>query len=126
MIILLLACTGSFKDSQDTGSLEPTLSNVQSTVFTPSCAFSSCHGSGAAGGLDLTDGMSYSELVDVPAAGITGETLVIPADPDNSYLVKKLEGAEGIADDPMPPGAMLEQYRLDRVRDWIAAGANND
>lgn len=103
----------------------PTLAEVQAEVFTPSCTFSSCHGaSAAAAGLDLTEDAAFAELVNVASADAPGETLVIPGDADESYLVKKLRGEAGIAGDPMPPGGTpLDADRLALVVDWIDAGA---
>lgn len=124
LLSLLLACDGK---STDTAPLDPTFSNVQDAVFTPSCAFSSCHGAGAgAGGLDLNAGSSYDALVDVASTGAPDQTLVIPGDPDGSYLMLKLDGDPSITGDEMPPGASLESERLELVRAWIAAGAPAD
>lgn len=102
---------------------EPSFSSVDSDIFVRSCGFSSCHGANT-GGMTLGAGSDdYSALVGVPAVGATGETRVIPGDPDNSYLVKKLEGADDIVGVRMPPGAALEGADIERVREWIAAGA---
>ena len=55
-----------------------------------------------------------------------GEILVIAGDADGSYLIKKLEGADGISGDPMPPSGSLDQSDIDQIRDWIDRGAPND
>jgi hypothetical protein len=71
-----------------------------------------CHG--GAGDLDLE---SYA---DVMLGGISG-LAVIPGDPDNSLLIKRLEGT--IAPQmplDLPP---LSQPQIDTIRDWIAEGA---
>ncbi len=114
-----------------------TLTEVQDTVFTPSCAFSSCHG-GNAGGLSLEAGDSYAALVGVSATGIdaltnpdvdvSGEILVIAGDPDNSYLIKKLTiGATGIKGSPMPDGTSgSDGDRVDLIASWIENGALDD
>lgn len=113
MLLLLIGCGA------------PTLAEVQAEVFTPSCTFSSCHGSSAsAAGLDLTDGAALAALVDVASADAPGETLVIPGDADGSYLVKKLRGEAGIVGDAMPPGGTpLDADKIALVVDWIDAGA---
>lgn len=115
--LALLACAGGEPATE-----APTFADVQSEVLA-GCAFSSCHGSGT-GGLTL-DGTSadHGRLVDAESAAAPGETLVIPGDPDGSYLVKKLEGADGIVGDPMPQSAPLADDKLQLVRDWIEAGA---
>lgn len=114
-----------------------TLTEVQDEVFTPSCAFSSCHG-GNAGGLSLEDGDSFAALVGVPAAGVdaytnpdvdvSAEILVIAGDPDNSYLIKKLTiGASGIKGSPMPDGTSgTEAERVALIASWIENGALDD
>jgi hypothetical protein len=120
MIVLLLACAAE---------PEPvTFSVVQSDVFTASCAFSSCHGSGGGGAadLDLSEGMAYAELVDVAAVDAPDEILVIPGDSASSYLVKKSAGDASIIGDPMPAPSGLEAERLQLLKDWIDAGALDD
>lgn len=127
---LLLACAGGTSDSADTGdsaeTFAPTLTNVQEQVFDKSCAFSTCHGEGGGSGdLSLLPGVSRVNLVNVPSDGDPTQTRVIPADPDNSYLIKKMEGASGIVDDPMPQ-VPLDANRLALVREWIAEGAQDN
>jgi hypothetical protein len=124
--VVLVGCAG---DSGDTDvALDPTFTNVHTTVLQPTCAFSSCHGSADAGDLTLTDAAaSYDALVDAPSAGDPAQILVVPGDPDASYLVHKLEAASGIVGDPMPPPAGgLEPEKVALIRAWIAAGAPND
>lgn len=130
MLILLLACTSGDKESgttSDTGvtsGTPATLTEIQADIFGKSCAFSSCHGDGGnAGSLKLNDGESYGELVNQPAT-VTGEILVIPGDPDGSYLVKKLENAD--PSQVMPPGSPLPDANIARVRSWIADGAQDN
>lgn len=108
----------------------PTFTRVRAEVLLPSCALSSCHGKarGAPGGLRLGNapGPDHAELVDVPATLAEGEVLVIPGDPDRSYLVRKIEDAADIVGQSMPPGVTLSAEHKQLVRDWIAAGALND
>lgn len=129
MLLLLLACTSAPKgDTGDTPA--PTLTEVQTELLTPSCAFSTCHGNGGGGAadLDLSDGRSHAELVNVESTDAPGEILVVPGDPDASYLVKKCTpGATGIVGEPMPDGSDgLDEERLAMLRAWIAAGALDD
>jgi hypothetical protein len=102
-----------------------TLEAIQDSVFTPTCAFAGCHGgAGAAEGLRLDDGFSFDNLVGVASAQVPELNRVEPGDPDNSYLVQKLEGtaAEGAR---MPRGGpALEQALIDDIRQWIEDGAN--
>lgn len=106
--------------------VEPFLSDIQAKVFTPSCAIRSCHGQGSEdGGLSLEEGKARSELVDVPAFRNPAKLRVIPGDPDNSFLVQKIEGTgEGLK---MPPGArVISDSAKQAIRDWISNGAEDD
>lgn len=129
LVALLLACAGgdSAADTADSGLGAPTLTNVQAQVFTPSCAFSGCHGEGkGSANLSLQPGVAYAALVGVPSDGDPTQTRVVPGDADASYLVMKLEGAEGIVGDGMPDGVPLEAERIQLVRDWISEGAQDN
>ena len=120
MMFLLFACAPE---------PEPvTFTQVQSDVFTASCAFSSCHGSGGGGAadLDLSEGVAYAELVDVAAVDAPDEILVVPGDSAASYLIKKAAGEAGIVGEPMPAPDGLEDERLQLLKDWIDAGALDD
>lgn len=106
-----------------------TFATVQRRVFNRSCASLSCHGGGAAGGLELTPGRSLASLIGVvasnPEARAAGILRVAPGDPESSFLLRKLTGSlipgEG---EPMPRvGEPLPPAALDLVRRWIAAGA---
>jgi uncharacterized protein involved in high-affinity Fe2+ transport len=105
----------------------PTLDEIQTAVFTPTCATSNCHnGANPSGGLDLRDAdTSFAQLVDVPSDDDPMIFRVAPGDPDNSYLVQKIEGtaAQG---QQMPPGgaAPLSQAEIDAIRQWISDGAS--
>jgi len=100
-------------------------SEIQARIFTPLCI--SHHGVSALDeGLDLRFPQSYDNLVNVPSRQST-LMLVAPGNPEGSYLLHKLDGRPGIADDRMPPGGpVLNQELLDLVRSWIAAGASNN
>jgi hypothetical protein len=109
-----------------------TFVTLQRKIFTPSCSTFSCHGAAGAGGLTLSAGAAYANLVGVapanPAARDAGLLRVAPADPGRSFLLRKLEGqlteGEGV---PMPfVGSSLPPASIDLVRRWIAAGAPAD
>lgn len=105
-----------------TGELMPTLSSIQSLVFNPSCV--SHHGPDAArAGLNLAEGHSFSNLVNVRSSQVE-LLLVRPGDADNSYLVHKLDGREGIMGSQMPLGASpLTATDIDVIKLWINNGA---
>lgn len=95
---------------------------VQSTVLTPNC--NGCHvGANAPAGLRLDAANSYAMLVNVASTQVPTLLRVKPGDPDNSYLVQKLDGRAAVGG-RMPLGrAALPQASIDLVRSWIAAGA---
>jgi hypothetical protein len=110
--------------SASAGPFPPTLPDIQANVFTPSCAVSFCHGSGMTAGLDLRDGNSYASLVNHPSLVLPGATRVIPFDPDNSFLICKLEACAWLAGQQMPLiGGPLAQDVIDVIRVWIQTGA---
>ncbi len=104
----------------------PTFSEIQASVFTPSCATSTCHAGGApAGGLNLEAANSYTMLVGVQSGQDAAFMRVLAGNPDNSYLIQKLEGSAsggGI----MPPSGALAQSSIDMIRQWITDGAIDD
>ena len=115
-----------------TPNLTPTLATIQSEVFEktdssgrPACT--NCHtavGRNPAGGMNLTHDVAFDNLVNVPVRGKAGETRAIPGNPDNSYLIKKLEGTPGIVGQRMPIGGLyLTDGQILIIRRWIANGA---
>ena len=105
--------------------LGPTLDQIQAVIFGPTCASSLCHGGATpAAGLDLSDAdTSHAELVGMPSAFAVGQTLVLPMDPNNSYLIRKMENDAGIVGGVMPPGGSIPQTDIDVIRQWIMDGA---
>ncbi|MDH4073866.1 MAG: hypothetical protein OEV41_12265, partial [Gammaproteobacteria bacterium] len=102
----------------------PTLDQIQAIVFTPSCATSNCHDSTARANLELSNAdLSYAELVGVPSLQQPQFMLVAPNDPDNSYLVHKIENAPTIDFGRMPPGQALDPAYITAIRNWILSGA---
>ena len=108
----------------------PQFSCIQQLVFTPTCALAGCHAApNASQGLVLSEGISYGMLVGVPSTETaTGQIRVAPGDPDNSYLIVKLEGTDSrLVGDRMPfGGPYLSQAEIDVIRQWILDGATPD
>lgn len=119
-----------------TPDLAPTFSSIQRTIFNVTdssgrLACTGCHsdqGRNPSGGLVLLEGRSYDALIGRASTGKPGATRVIPGDPDNSYLVRKLEGASDIAGQRMPRGngPFLTQGQMLVIRRWISQGAPNN
>src|ERR1700720_1363960 len=80
------------------GSLPPLsadLGSIQANIFTPICSV--CHiGGGAPEGLRLDAADSFNLLVAVPSTEVPSLLRVKPGDPDNSYIIQKLEGHQAV------------------------------
>ncbi|TNF25578.1 MAG: hypothetical protein EP329_22870 [Deltaproteobacteria bacterium] len=119
----------------DSCELEPSLSALQSGYFAAGCTFSGCHDARTAkGGLDLASPGLHARLVDIAVqddnAAARGKRLVVAGDPDASFIVQKVEGAqESDEGSLMPEGAdepISPECRIATLREWIANGANDD
>jgi hypothetical protein len=103
-----------------------TLTSIQQNVFTPSCA--GCHsgvGTTLPGVMNLTSASaSFAALVGVASREVPTLSRVAASNPNDSYLIRKLEGTPGIAGVRMPlGGAPLPQTTIDSIRLWITNGA---
>jgi hypothetical protein len=108
------------------GGFAPDFSAIQANVFSPTCATSTCHAGGApAAGLNLESANSYTMLVGIQSSQDAGLMRVQPGDPDNSYLIQKLEGTAS-GGGSMPPSGALDQATIDTIRQWITDGAIDD
>ena len=103
-----------------------TFDEIQANVFTLNCTTAGCHGgAGAQLGLRLDAGFSFDNLVDVPSMQVPSLDRVEPGDPDNSYLVQKLEGTAAVGVSACrPAGDRWTKSLIDDIRQWIADGAN--
>lgn len=102
----------------------PTLDQIQAVVFTPTCATASCHGSNnPPAGLSLGNAdTSFAELVGVASSQNAAILRVAANDPDNSYLIQKMEGVASNGG-VMPPSGGLDPAIIAEIRQWIADGA---
>lgn len=74
-----------------------------------------CHsGAGAKEGLDMS---SYATIM----KGSEHGPVVIAGDPDRSMVIHALKGEQGKK--PMPPTGKLPDEEIQKVADWIKAGA---
>jgi len=90
-------------------------------IFQRGCALSGCHvGPTPQMNLDLSREHFRSSTVGQPALLRPDLQLIHPGEPDRSYLIMKLEGAEGIVGAPMPfEGNRLSQDEIDTVKAWV-------
>ena len=128
--VLLAACTAGNGEGLDangqpipiTPPANSDFQEIQDTVFTPICT--QCHiGANAPQGLRLDAANSYAMLVNVASNEVGSLLRVNPGNPDQSYIVQKIQGSAAVGG-RMPLGqAQLPQDRIDLIRSWIAAGA---
>lgn len=100
-------------------------------LFTFNCAVSGCHaGTQPQQGMNLSAGLAYANIVDVPSVELPGMRRVRPSLPDSSYLIHKVQGTQtsvgGIGDRMPLGGAPLTAAEIERIRGWILLGAKNN
>jgi hypothetical protein len=102
----------------------PTLSELQSSLFTPRCGVPGCHGPPAPEqGMNLSAGNTFAYTVGVDSTELSGFKRVAPGDAADSYLYMKLAGDPRIVGDRMPFGGVLTAEEIEAVGAWIDAGA---
>ena len=106
--------------------IQPNLQSIQDNVFTPLCA--GCHSGPQSpalpGGLDLTSlSLSFTSLVNVASVQEPALLRVARSDPNNSYLIQKLEGSSAVGAHMPLLGRSLDQARVDTIKQWITNGA---
>jgi hypothetical protein len=139
LLVLGAASAGCDEKLEDltgpTPNLEPTLSSIQREIFdtTDSAgrqACTNCHtdaGRTPPAGMVLRAGVAYSNLVGAASSGKPGAIRVVPGDPENSYLIHKLEGRTDIVGTRMPRGnSFLTEGQLLVIKRWIQLGAPNN
>jgi hypothetical protein len=133
----LAACDESLSSvAGPTPSLQPTFASIQHEIFetTDSAGRTACVGCHTStgrvptGGMNLNHDVAYNQLVNFPAREKPGAMRVIPGDPDNSYLIQKLEGTAGIGGRRMPftGPPYLTDGQILIIRRWITLGAPNN
>ena len=85
-------------------------------------------GRNPAGGLNLRHDAAFNAVSTTVSRAKAGARLVIPGDPEGSYIVQKLEGRPGIVGERMPRtgGPYLTAGQMTILKRWIANGAKND
>jgi mono/diheme cytochrome c family protein len=120
------AAGGNFVAEFEIGGVQPTLTSIQAEVFTPRC--SGCH-SGAGPNLPASMNLtsvdaSFTSLVAVASLQVPALQRVTAGNPNDSYLIRKLEGGPNIVGNQMPRvGPLLDQATIDVIRQWISNGA---
>jgi hypothetical protein len=134
MLAGTVACAGDgtgLDDGNNGGSGVSFAEDIQ-PIFTNSCAFAGgCHaGASPALGMNLSAGQAYANIVDVASTQVPGLDRIEPGDPDNSYLIHKVQGTQasvGGSGQRMPRGGTpLSQETIDRIRLWVTQGAQDN
>ena len=129
------ACDEKLSDlTGPTPNLEPTFSSISRNIFeavdsSGRAACTQCHiGATPPQGLNLSAGLGYANLVGVPSREKPALLRVAPGDPENSYLIHKLEGRSDIVGMRMPrtAGPFLTEGQMMVIRRWIELGAPNN
>jgi hypothetical protein len=154
---LVAACSSSDDTSTSTPpAATPTYEKDIYPIFQASCALTGCHGAntqasdpdaGPPRGVFISPSdkdVTYQKLVNVDSTYFKGTKLIVPGEPENSLVMRKMDGtqndlstcpAKGACGTSMPPpedpadtsgSQLLSQKKRDRVRAWIKAGAQND
>jgi hypothetical protein len=130
---LLMACAGNGEGLDANGRplapggeepipLSADFDSLQANIFTPICSV--CHvGGGAPEGLRLDAANSYNLLVGVPSTEVPTSLRVAPGDPDNSYIIQKLEGHAAVGAQMPFGGPYLSTTTIGFIRQWISNGA---
>jgi len=125
--ILLFGCSEESTTEPTPTTIAPSakLKDIQSKVFNTSCALSGCHGStNNQANLLLTEGNSFTNLVNVQSFLFPQFTRVQPNNSANSLLIKILKGEVSprmpLNKDP------LSAATIDSIAKWIDNGALNN
>lgn len=105
------------------------LAQIQAEVFTPAC--SGCHSGPTSttlpSGMNLSSAAdSHAALVNVTSLQVGSLNRVTPGNPDDSYLIRKLEGTQSVGARMPQGGPFLDQATIDTIRQWITEGAANN
>ncbi len=140
LLTFALLCTTSCTKDVEYVAPDSSYGLIYNQIFAPSCALSGCHansgkkknlteavhpllaGETAYGG--LINGLAYNTQ-----AANAGLKIVIPNDPDNSFLYQKIifDSSAYQFGAAMPSGGLvLTANQITFVRQWIAAGAPLD
>ena len=128
------ACDEKLSDlTGPTPNLEPTFTSIQRDILTtgdssgrPACT--NCHNGNPFVPGNYTGSNAYAALVNAQSREKPNLVRVAPGDPDNSYMVQKLEGGPNIVGERMPRGGgpFLSSGQMLVIRRWIAEGAQNN
>ena len=106
-----------------------TFTQLQTGIFTPTCAKSRCHVTGVpTSPMSLEAGKAYGNLVGVASTECASRLRVQACGPTpaSSYLVAKITGTDICQGSQMPKVGSLTAAQIQQITDWIAEGAPNN
>jgi hypothetical protein len=133
ILLLIAACAGNGEGLDANGRplvpggggpppLSADFNSIQANIFTPICSV--CHfGGGAPEGLRLDAANSFNLLVGVPSTEVPSLMRVKPGDPNNSYIIQKLENHQAVGAQMPLGGPYLSTATIAFIRQWITNGA---
>ncbi len=127
------ACDEKLRDlAGPSPNLSPTFASIRAEILQTTdtagrTACVNCHRPQGGTPMDLTTN-PYAALVNVASRLKPGAILVVPGDPDGSYLIQKLEGRSDIVQLRMPRNGppYLTPGQITVIRRWIEIGAPNN
>ena len=125
-VVGLAACGPRLGSLRDSGAEDESFAAINERIFVPSCALSVCHSGNPPpfAPMSLDPEHSWNSLVGAPSIQQPELKRVEPFSPDESYLMRKLEGK---AKTRMPLGKPpLADEEVAVIRRWIERGAPND
>ena len=123
---LTIAAAGCGEGEPPPASIPARLSAIETEIFARNCTFSSCHGASAPQmGMSLV-APTHAAITGVPSTEVPSLMRVVPGDPDASYLLQKITSATPLDGVRMPPDQPLAPHKIEAIRLWIAAGAQDD
>ena len=121
---------GNGDGNGDNGDSQPTvtLTELKTDIFTPRCGVTGCHAGGTpSGNMSMEANSIAQEIINVDAASDANFKRIVPGDPENSYIIKKLRGDDGIVGSQMPlSGGSLTDEQIGKIITWIEEGAQDN
>lgn len=127
IILFLSNCTdlGTGSGKSKNGSEVSFAEDIQ-PIFNAYCAYEGCHVEGHITGLNLSGGISYSNLVNVSSASYFPLIRVLPTEPDSSVLYLKITGDPSVGQVMPPKDPVLNINQINLIEEWILDGAEDN
>jgi hypothetical protein len=122
LITAMSGCVGGISDPERFGDGTSCPDDFQiEALFEQSCGGQACHGGDGspAGGLDLVTPGFAERMINVPSQICSWFLLVVPGDPESSFLYVKVTDPPIVCGAPMPPVGYLTNNEVRCVSDWI-------